>query len=119
MQPARRNDYAVRVEMLPLIDVVFLLLTFFIYSMVVMVRAEVLPVTLNPLATGAPATPDQVQAITVDHAGNLFLNRQPVGRDNLDVRLAELAANGRWSEDVVRRHGTGRGPWIAGRYSWT
>ena len=37
MQVIRRNDHAARIEMLPLIDVIFLLLTFFIYSMVLMV----------------------------------------------------------------------------------
>jgi biopolymer transport protein ExbD len=37
MQAVRHNDLSARIEMLPLIDVIFLLLTFFIYSMVLMV----------------------------------------------------------------------------------
>ena len=41
MRPLRRSEHETRVEMMPLIDVVFLLLTFFIYAMVLMVRAEV------------------------------------------------------------------------------
>ena len=47
MRPLRRSEHETRVEMMPLIDVVFLLLTFFIYAMVLMVRAEVLPVPLE------------------------------------------------------------------------
>ena len=56
MRSIRRHDLAPRVEMMPLIDVVFLLLTFFIYSFVMMVRAEVLPVVLTPLGTGGRPT---------------------------------------------------------------
>jgi len=33
------DDWAPRIEMTPLLDVVFLLLTFFIFSLVLMVRA--------------------------------------------------------------------------------
>ena len=40
MRPVRRHDHTPRVEMMPLIDVVFLLLTFFIYAMVVMVELK-------------------------------------------------------------------------------
>ncbi len=36
----RRPQHEARVEIMPLIDVIFLLLTFFIYAMVLMVRAE-------------------------------------------------------------------------------
>ena len=51
MRPLRRTDHDTRVEMMPLIDVGFLLLTFFIYAMVLMVRAEVLPVPLESYAS--------------------------------------------------------------------
>ena len=91
MRTIRRNDLAPRVEMMPLIDVIFLLLTFFIYSLIVMVRAEVLPVTLTSLGTGTRAKPTQVQAITIDHQGGFFLNREPISAESLDSRLHEIA----------------------------
>ena len=40
MRALRRPDFDARIEIMPLIDVVFLLLTFFIYAMVLMIRAE-------------------------------------------------------------------------------
>ena len=81
-----------RVEMTPLLDVIFLLLTFFIYSLVVTVRAQVLPVKLPALTTGETAADVKIAGITVDHKGDLFLNREPVSRVELETRLRELAA---------------------------
>lgn len=77
-----------------MIDVIFLLLTFFIYCMVLMIRADVLPVKLTPITTGAAATPEKVEAITIDKSGVLFFNRQKVGYEELDARLAALAKDG-------------------------
>jgi biopolymer transport protein ExbD len=80
-----------RVEMTPLLDVIFLLLTFFIYSLVVTVRAQVLPVKLPALVTGETAADARIAGITVDGAGRLFLNQQPVTRAELKDQLRLLA----------------------------
>ncbi|MEQ9455153.1 MAG: biopolymer transporter ExbD [Phycisphaeraceae bacterium] len=77
-------DLSPRVELVPLIDVVFLLLTFFIYSMTVMVRAELLPVELTSLEQGTAAEIPPSLAITLDNAGDLYIDREP-------STLAELA----------------------------
>ena len=76
----RRNDLEPRIEMMPLIDVVFLLLTFFIYSMVLMVRAYLLPVEL-PGITQGEVGPSEVRAvsITMDSDGQLYLDAEPRG----------------------------------------
>jgi len=68
--------------------VIFLLLTFFIYSMVVMIRPEVLPVQLMPVSAGESTEPGRVQALTVDRSGQVYLNREPVTMAQLDARLA-------------------------------
>ncbi len=91
MRTARRTDFTPRVEMVPLIDVVFLLLTFFIYSLAVMVQAEILPVELTPLTTGERAAPDAFAAITIDRAGALYLNREPIESPALDAELQRMA----------------------------
>ena len=91
MRTLRRNDLSPRVEMVPLIDIIFLLLTFFIYSMVVMVRAEILPVTLTALGSGQRADVAQIHAVTIDSQGQLFYNRQPINPDDLQRRLEDLA----------------------------
>lgn len=91
MRAVRRHDHAVRFEMTPLIDVIFLLLTFFIYSMVMMVRAEVLPVTLTAMQSGERPSEDELAVLTIDRAGAVYLNREAVPMHELDRRLAELA----------------------------
>ncbi|MFW6060672.1 MAG: ExbD/TolR family protein [Phycisphaeraceae bacterium] len=91
MYRVRRHDLSPRVELLPMIDVIFLLLTFFIYSMVVLVRPQLLPVQLVPVGEGESAEPGQVQAITLDGQGRLHLNREPVTAAALDERLRAWA----------------------------
>ena len=89
MRHIRRHDLSPRVELLPMIDVIFLLLTFFIYSMVVMVRPQLLPVQLVPVGTGEQSEPGEVQAVTLDAGGQLHLNREPIDPAALETRLRE------------------------------
>lgn len=91
MRRIRRSSESARVEMTPLIDVVFLLLTFFILSLLVTVRADVLPVQLSPVGTGEAAEPGRITAITIDAGGEFYLDREPVSETELDRRLEELA----------------------------
>lgn len=91
MRYVRRHDLSPRVEMIPLIDVIFLLLTFFIYSLTVMVQAQVLPVKLAPVTTGTAARPAEIAAITLDLSGALYLNREPIDAQALDAALREMA----------------------------
>ena len=74
-----------------MIDVVFLLLTFFIYGMVTMVQARVLPISLTTLTAGEQAEPAAYAAITIDRTGELYFNREPISEDKLDQRLQRLA----------------------------
>jgi biopolymer transport protein ExbD len=64
--------------MMPLIDVVFLLLTFFIYAMVLMVRAEVLPVPLESYISGEAAEPRSTISITIAIDGNIYVGQTAV-----------------------------------------
>lgn len=91
MLKIRRHDLSPRLELLPLIDVVFLLLTFFIYSLAVMVRADVLPVELVEVGSTRPAEPGEIQTIMIDRDGQFYLDREPIAAGELDVRLQALA----------------------------
>lgn len=77
--------------MMPLLDVIFLLLTFFIMLQPEMIRAALLKVNLPQLQTAAPADASPMLAITLDADGQLYLNREPVGRDELRARLFRAA----------------------------
>ena len=91
MRTIPRNDHSPRVELLPLIDVIFLLITFFIYSFIVWDRAQLLPVELSQVQAGEEAKPGKIHAITIDRDGRLFLDRQPISETTLEQRLAEIA----------------------------
>lgn len=89
MRRLRRQDDEVRVELTPMIDVVFLLLTFFVFSIVMMVRADVLNVDLPELASGVPAERVAPITISVGDDGGLFVNREETDMDSV-VGMIEL-----------------------------
>jgi biopolymer transport protein ExbD len=83
MRPLRRTEHETRIEMLPLIDVVFLLLTFFIYAMVLMVRAEVLPVPLESYESGVAAEPRSSISVTIAVDGNIYVGQTVVPKEDV------------------------------------
>ena len=83
MRRARRTIPEVRIEMAPLIDVVFLLLTFFVFAMLLMVRAQVLDVTLPTLGAGQPAQQSAAITVTLDADGGVYVDEVRTGRDGL------------------------------------
>ena len=91
----RRNDFGVRFEMLPLLDVIFLLLTFFLFSQALLIHAEVLPVRLPGLMSGERgAEVDNVFGITIDAGGKLYVNRELATLEELGDRLREAKQAG-------------------------
>jgi biopolymer transport protein ExbD len=80
-----------RIEMLPLIDVVFLLLVVFIYAMLSMAVHKGLPVAL-PTSSTAQVEPRTILSITVTADGDIFVDKEPVLLENLDIVLRQRAA---------------------------
>ena len=87
MRALRRPDDAARIEIMPLIDVIFLLLTFFIYAMVLMVRAELLPIEVPELRSGEAAESSGRLTITIDRDGRFYLNGEPVALESVLTRI--------------------------------
>jgi len=84
-----------RIDMLPLIDIVFLLLVFFIYAMLSMAVHHALPVAL-PLSSTAPLDKQVTLSVTVDRQGAVFVDELPVSME----KLAEvLQARARLAEE--------------------
>jgi len=77
-----------RIEMLPLIDVVFLLLVFFIYAMLSMAVHRSLPVSL-PVSSAAEIHTELNLTITVNENGEIFLDSTEVSLDELQTVLLE------------------------------
>jgi biopolymer transport protein ExbD len=76
--------------MLPLIDIVFLLLVFFIYAFLSMAVHRSLPVLLPSSATAA-VDKRLLLSVTVRSDGAIFVNKDPVARAALTEVLREKA----------------------------
>lgn len=91
----RRSTHDARVEMAPLLDVIFLLLTIFIFAQAMSmdrIKAEFLPVTLPRVVGGGELVERNNLFITFDAAGQLYMNREPITRPALLATLDAAAA---------------------------
>lgn len=78
-------------EMTPLIDVIFLLLTFFIFSFVVMVRADKLPMKIAGLNSGIRLEAgEELIWVSIDKGGNYLLKGEAIGEAGLQAKLFEI-----------------------------
>ena len=81
----------IRIEMIPLIDIVFLLLVFFIYAMLSMAVHHALPVMLPTSAT-AKIDKELLLSVTVKSDGTLYVDKEPVDFNDLSSVLRTKAA---------------------------
>jgi biopolymer transport protein ExbD len=72
----------VRIEMLPLIDIVFLLLVFFIYAMLSMAVHRGLPVLL-PVSSTAEIEKQSTLSVTVKADGTIYVDEKLISIENL------------------------------------
>jgi biopolymer transport protein ExbD len=79
-----------RIDMLPLIDMVFLLLVFFIYAMLSMAVHHALPVAL-PVSSTARLDKQVTLSVTVDRSGSVFIDDTPVQLQQLAETLKAKA----------------------------
>lgn len=81
---------SVRIEMLPLIDIVFLLLVFFIYAMLSMAVHRGLPVLL-PASSTAGVEKSSTLSLTVKTDGTIYVDEKLISIENLAVFLKKKA----------------------------
>jgi biopolymer transport protein ExbD len=82
-------DLAPQINVVPMIDVMFAVLTFFIVSSLTLTKSAGLPVNL-PKATTAQSQLQNQIAITVDAVGKLALNKQPTQLDQIASQVRQL-----------------------------
>ncbi|MBW2180648.1 MAG: biopolymer transporter ExbD [Deltaproteobacteria bacterium] len=75
-----------RIEMLPLIDIVFLLLVFFIYAMLSMAVHRGIPVSL-PVSSTATTDKQLLINVTVQPNGEIFVDKEKVPLESLSAVL--------------------------------
>lgn len=76
----------VRIEMLPLIDIVFLLLVFFIYAMLSMAVHRGLPILL-PTSSSADIDKSLVLSVTIKSDGTLYVDKEEIALNHLATVL--------------------------------
>lgn len=87
-----------QINVVPLIDVLFCILAFFIVSSLYLIRSEGLPVNLPKAATAQTQLPAEI-VVTIDSAGRIALNRKPIKLQNLEQQVSALV--GESSEALV------------------
>ncbi|MGD1807103.1 ExbD/TolR family protein [Dapis sp. BLCC M126] len=82
-------DVAPQINILPMIDVIFSILAFFIISTLFLTRSEGLPVDLPKAATSQLQRTEQI-TVTIDEVGKVFLNRELIEVDALEKEVRQL-----------------------------
>jgi biopolymer transport protein ExbD len=88
--PSPRSRKRARIEIIPLIDVIFFLLATFMMVSLSMVKNNGIKVNLPAASTSAPQEKNARTTISVTKDGNLFFNREPLQLSELPVRLEQL-----------------------------
>lgn len=81
-------DTEVRIEIIPLIDVIFCILTFFILAAVTFTRQSAINVDLPQASTGSTQMREML-IVSVDPVGQTYIDKEPVTRDQLYQALLD------------------------------
>ena len=94
-----------RIEIIPLIDIVFFLLATFVMVSLSMVKNQGIGVHLPQASTGThqTATKGELTVISITENGEVYLNKQKVSNSELKQRLKEL--KGREEDPAILLNG--------------
>ncbi len=82
-------DSPAQINIVPMIDVIFSILAFFIISTLYLTRSEGLPVNLPKAATAETQRTAQIN-VTVEPDGEIALNRQSIELSQLEEGVSQL-----------------------------
>lgn len=88
MRPINEAEDTFEINILPMIDVIFSILAFFIISSLFLTRSQGLPVDLPTAQTAEPKQSVQLN-ITIKPDGKMFLDRQPIELNELKGALTQ------------------------------
>jgi biopolymer transport protein ExbD len=83
-------DLPFQINIVPMIDVIFAILTFFIMSSLFLTKSAGLPVNLPKAATAQDVRSSKL-TVTIDTAGGIRLNQQPIQLSELQSRVRLLS----------------------------
>jgi biopolymer transport protein ExbD len=91
MRVPRHEQPKARIEIIPMIDVIFFLLVFFMVSTLSMTINRGLPVNLPTAATSQKELREHLN-LTLTQAGEMFLNKEPIALEDLGTRVRAALA---------------------------
>ena len=91
MRLPEETDLPPKINILPMIDVIFAILVFFIVSSLYLTRSEGLPVNL-PRASTAEVQKTQQITVSLDEQGKLTVNSKPAEIEQLEAEIERLIA---------------------------
>jgi biopolymer transport protein ExbD len=100
MRLPEEPDLPPQIYIVPMIDIIFALLTFFIMSTLFLTRSQGLPVNLPSAATGQPQQSAPI-TLTIDPNGNLALNRKKTQLKDLAAQVRALKGKSRQVQVII------------------
>ena len=91
--PSPRSNRRARIEIIPLIDIIFFLLATFAMVSLSMIQNRGIPVDLPEAATGAPQAREDSATLSITEGGEVFFDRELVDAEALRASLERLAGN--------------------------
>lgn len=91
--PSPNSKKHARIEIIPLIDIVFFLLATFVMVSMSMVKNKGIPVQLPVASSGTPQERKDFATISVTASGEVFFDKQQVSAESLEAALKGLIAN--------------------------
>jgi len=87
---SKRVKKTARIEIVPLIDIMFFLLATFVMVSTAMIKNKGIAVHLPSSETAESAEHKDYASLTITEFGEYFLDKQPVSPEQLDQKLKEL-----------------------------
>jgi biopolymer transport protein ExbD len=91
MKLPEEPDIPAQINIVPMIDVIFAILAYFIMSSLFLTKLEGLPVNLPKASSAQQQQATEPIAVTIDELGTITLNQQPITLDNLEIQIRTLA----------------------------
>ncbi|MBO1049217.1 MAG: biopolymer transporter ExbD [Dolichospermum sp. DEX182a] len=98
MKLPKEPNIPAQINVVPLLDVVFTLLTFFVISSLFLTNSEGLPVNLPKANSGRPSQTSEKIIVTIDSQGQVSVNLQPTTFDALTEEIRTLVGS---NQDVL------------------
>ncbi len=85
----KENDENYEINILPMIDVIFAILTFFIVSSLYLIKLETIPLNLPAASTSSNSKDDFIN-VSISLNEKIFLNKEEISIEKLNQKLRDI-----------------------------